>query len=411
MKKIVIIDPDFEQLGGHNIAVNEIIRSHTTAPLDIVCSSALPEEIVLDGATIKRVLPFNSYEAHKRCHSLSRRARMQFQRLLWWQPDGQVDVTGFGVELLRVFQSANISAHDAVVVHTASAVVLNAIMDALGEIAESDWPDLHFRQIRPLEDMSYERQTHLRARRMKKLGKLFMYAETNAFAAQLETLDYDRSAIDLVEFSDLSRPVSRRPDPQGEFEIAMLGTVRLEKGHGQLARIARAYQDITDRLGGPRLKVLIQTGAVKNQKLYRSMLSGLEAAGVNFAIFDADSGLAGHWRCIQRCHAVIMPYDRLCYIDRGSAVGMDAIAAARPLVVAGNCTLEEYIRNHNGLSASGPRKMAEALYAIASNYSEFAGNALELAKVFRIQQIQSPLFSRLNSPGPAAHEAGRQGEG
>ncbi len=397
MGRIVIIDPDFEQLGGHNIAANEIIRAHTCAPMDVVCASSLPDEVRLEGATLKRVLPFNSYEAYSRYRSPLKRAARGVRKLLRQQGGPGLDETGFGRELFRVFQSVNISSRDAVVVHTGSAVLLNAIMDALAQFAESDWPDLHFRQVRPLDNINYERTTHARAQRMKRLGKLFMYSETNAFAEMLAPLGYDRSLIALIEFSDVSRPLVHRSGPQDEFEVAMLGTVRREKGYGHLAQIASAYRDIADRQGGPRLKVLIQTGAVKNRKLYRAMLNELEQAGVNFALVEEGAGLAGHWRCIERCHAVIMPYDRRRYTDRGSAVGMDAIAAARPLVVAGECTLEEYIRNRNGLAAVGNRKLAESLHAIASNYSEFSGNALQLAQKFRKQQSQNLLFRRLNS--------------
>ena len=309
MQRVVIIDPDFEQLGGHNITANEVIAAHTKAPLDIVCSSGLPEEFILEGATVRPVLPFNSYEAHQRSTSLSRKVRTQFQKLLRRKPGPQSDETGFGVELLRVFRSMDISAHDALIVHTGSAVVLNAIMDALDGVSEADWPDLHFRQLRPLENMSYERTAHRRLQRMQGLGKLFMYAETNSFAAKLATLGYDRREIELVEFSDISRPLNRRPDPEAEFEVAMLGTVRTEKGHGQLVSIARSYRAIVERQGGPPLKLLIQTGAVKNRKLYRTMLDDLGEAGINFELAGEDTGLAGHWACLQRCHAVIMPYD------------------------------------------------------------------------------------------------------
>ena len=78
---------------------------------------------------------------------------------------------------------------------------------------------------------------------------------------------------------------------------------------------------------------------------------------------------------------------------------MDAIAAARPLVVAGDCTREENIRNRNGLAAVGNQKMAESLHTVASNYTEFAGNALQLAQKFRKQHTQNLLFRRLNSSG------------
>lgn len=408
MKRIVIIDPDFEYLGGHNIAINEIIRAHTKAPIDVVCSAALSEDIVLDGVTLRRVLPFNSYDAHSRSRSLLHRSRMQWRRFAWRKSDDDVDETGFGFELLSIFRSMNISASDAIVVHTGAAVTLNAIMDALGKIAEVDWPVLHFRQLRPLENVSYASPAHRRLHRLQELGKLFMYAETKAFASKLATLGYDHSAIDVVELSDISQPLNCMPDPVEEFKVAMLGTVRLEKGYRQLAPIARSYRAIADRLGGPQLKLVIQTGAIKNRKLYRAMLDGLEGAGINFELADADPGLAGHWRCLQRCHAVIMPYDRRRYIERGSGIGADSVAIARPLVVVGNCTLEEYIRNGNGLAANGNQQMAEALYAIASNYPVFAGNAVKLAKMFREQQMQNPLFRRLNSPGPSADEAGHR---
>lgn len=406
MKRIVIIDPDFESLGGHNINMNEIIRAHTKAPIDLVCSSALSDDIALDGVTLRRVLPFSSYDAHSRSRSLLHRGRMQWQRFARRKSDAEVDETGFGFELLRIFRSMNISASDSIVVHTGAAVTLNAIMDALGKIAEVDWPVLHFRQLRPLENVSYARPTHRRLRRLQELGKLFMYAETNAFASKLATLGYDHSAVDIVELSDISQPLNRRPDPAEEFKVAMLGTVRLEKGYRQLAPITRSYRAIADRLGGPQLKLVIQTGAIKNRKLYQTMLDGLEEAGINFELADAHTGLAGHWRCLQRCHAVIMPYDRRRYIERGSGIGIDSVATARPLVVVGNCTLEEYIRNGNGLAATGTQQMAEALYEIASNYSVFAGNAMELATKFRKVQTQSPLFRRLNSFGPGGDEAG-----
>ncbi len=402
MKRVVIIDPDFEQMGGHNITANEIIVAHTKPPIDIVCSSRLSSEFMPEGATVRRVLPFNSYEAHERHRSLSRKALVQLQRLLGWKPDLQVDATGFGLELLSVFRSMGISAQDAIVVHTGSAVVLNAIMDALGEIPETDWPELHFRQLRPLENMSYELATHLRLKQMRKLGKMFMYAETNAFAARLATLGYDRDSIELVEFSDISRPLTRRPDPEGEFEVAMLGTVRIEKGHGQLVSIARCYRAIVERQGGPSMKLLVQPGAVKNRKLYRAMVDGLKEAGINFELSVANSGLAGHWNCLQRCHAVIMPYDHLRYIERGSGIGIDAVAHARPLIVAGNSTLEEYVRNGNGIAANGDHQLAQALHGIATDYAKFADNALEVAKVFRKQQMQSALFSRLNASGSNA---------
>ena len=176
----------------------------------------------------------------------------------------------------------------------------------------------------------------------------------------------------------------------------MLGTVRREKGHGRLEAIGRAYHKLSKIKSLPILMFNIHTGAIKNGRLFKRMVKGLDRWNINYSLHKQSADVAGHWQCLAGSHIVLIPYEADRYTDRGSGVCIDAIAHGRPLIVSEKCTLEEYLRDGNGLCAESPEDFAKCIAEIAESHVTYSAASLRLAKVFRATQQAHPLFDRLS---------------
>ncbi len=400
--RVIILDPDFEHDGGHNYVANQILAAHIKGSVQILCPVTLPAAVTIDQAELHRRFPGNSYVADAPPRNTLRRIAGNFGQLLQGKPALSRQRSDFTSALLDHFQAQQVSCDDAILVHTGSTFLFDILLAALERWPRQRWPSLHLRQLRPLENQHSAAAVHARLRSARQFTEVFMYAETDAFARQLLQLGHDEDKICKLELSDLRQNPGPVASPADTFRLAVLGTVRREKGHQRLASIASAYHRLADRPSDPGLKLTIHAGIVKNSRLFNRVIRDLTNSGTDFEVVQHPPGVAGHWHCLATSHAVLVPYEADRYTDRGSGICIDAVAGAKPLVVSANCTLQEYIRNGNGEAGRSDEKCAAGILKIARDYTDYAGNAATQATRFRTAQRSHPLFSRLATAANAA---------
>ncbi len=393
--RIIILDPDFEHDGGHNYVTNQILVSYLRHPAQIACPVTLPLDVRVVGTELHRCLPGNSYVRGVPPQGSLHRIADTLSGLLQRQPGYLLQREKYIAALFEFFETHQICSNDAILVHTGSTFVFDVLLAVLERRPDRQWPSLHLRQLRPVEKRPLAEAVHARLRSARQFTDVFMYAETDAFADELLRLGHARDDICKLELSDLRQAMDPACALTDTFRLAVLGTVRREKGHRRLASIAGAYRKLTDNRSAPGLKFMIHVGIIKNNKLFDQMIRDLTESGADFEIVRHPEGIAGHWNCLASSHAVLVPYEPDRYTDRGSGICIDAIACARPLVVSAGCTLQEYIRHGNGVTAASDEDCAAGILEIAENYPQFAGHAATQSKLFHSAQQSHPLFERL----------------
>ena len=393
---MLVLDPDFEHDGGHNYVTNQILAGRLRSRVKIVCPVTLPASVAVQGAELCRAFARNSYvldEPGNAFRQLVSMLRAQHQ------------AAGHHAALRDSFASViadqladmNATSRDSIVVHTGSCFLFDALLHALASWPPANWPSLHLRQLRPFTDAGKAAGIHHRLQECRRNTDVYMYAETDAFAAQLVRLGHQACEVEKLEISDIAYPLSASPAEGAFVEVAVLGTVRREKGHGRLEAIGRAYRTLSRHMPLPMLKFNIHTGAIRNGKLFNRMLRGLDRSHILYTLNDQSGDLAGHWRCLADSHIVLVPYESDRYRDRGSGVCIDAVAHGRPLVVPANCTLQEYLRGGNGLAAASVDEFASCIADIAESRTAYAETSLRLAREFRTRQHCHPIFNRLGA--------------
>ena len=401
MSRIIIVDPDFEHACGHNLTANQIIASNVAGEVMILAPATLPAPVQLPGVAIRRVLPRNSYIATNVRGTLVDRLSRVACAVFTGRGRGLVDpVLPYYHDVLHdFFEEVSISRNDSIVVHTGSEVLLASVLDVIECLPEAQRPILHYRQVRPISDFEHAQQLHTRLAYLVRQNQAYIYSETRRFKVTLAALGHDIASIETLELTDCSRPFKEQHKPTDFVTVAVLGTVRTEKGHARLANIAGHYAQLAGQLRKPQLRYLIHAAHIKNRKLFDRMLKSLDAVNVEYEIVDAGPEEDVHWRCVKDCHVIMMPYDRNLYQERGSGVAIDAIVSARPLLISGYCTLEEYVRGENGLSAVSDGEFAQALSTVVQDYDSFSNNAVELALRVRTIHASHPFYARLGRPG------------
>ncbi|MGB7206923.1 MAG: hypothetical protein WBD37_15740 [Anderseniella sp.] len=394
--RVLVLDPDFEHDGGHNYVTNQILAGRVKSEVRIMCPVTLTASVNIQGAELCRAFPRNSYVLEESLSILEQIAL----KLRLHNPVGKLQAEmrdAFATAISGQLADMNASSRDSILIHTGSCFLFDALLQALEKWPSDSWPALHLRQLRPVADLEKAAFIHQRLRECRRNTDVYMYAETDAFAAQLGKLGHQTSEIEKLEISDLGRSLSPSPAIQNFVEVAVLGTVRREKGHGRLEAIGRAYHKLSKIKSLPILMFNIHTGAIKNGRLFKRMVKGLDRWNINYSLHKQSADVAGHWQCLAGSHIVLIPYEADRYTDRGSGVCIDAIAHGRPLIVSGRCTLEEYLRGGNGLSAESEEEFAQRIAQIAESHKAFAEGSLQLASEFRARQKNHPLFARLDA--------------
>lgn len=390
-----MLDPDFEHDGGHNYVTNQILAAHIKRPVQIVCPVTLPAGVKVDGAELQHCFPGNSYVGDVQSQNGLHRFASRVSQLLQRKPSLVHQRSSFIAALLEHFEAQQVSCDDAILVHTGSTFVFDILLAALEGWPQNRWPSLHLRQLRPVETGPFPVTVHSRLRAARQFTDVFMYSETDAFAGELVRLGHGEDEIRKLELSDLRQDLEPVSSPGDTLRLAVMGTVRREKGHERLASIASAYRRLADKQTDPDLKFMIHTGAIKNRKLFDRVIEDLTSSSTDFELVQHPQGVAGHWHCLTTSHAVVVPYEASRYTNRGSGICIDAIAAAKPLIISANCTLQEYIRRENGEAASSDEGFAASILKIARGYEKYADKAAAQASRFRAEQQSHPLFARL----------------
>ncbi len=393
--RVIILDPDFEHDGGHNYVTNQILVSHLGRPVQIACPVTLPFNVKIDGVEIHRCFPGNSYVRDLPPQGAMHRVADTVSRLLRRQPGYLRQRQKFISALLEYFEVHQICRNDTILVHTGSTFVFDVLLAVFECQPDRHWPSLHLRQLRPVGNRRLAEAVHSRVRSARRFTEVFMYAETDAFADELLRLGHGGDDICKLELSDLRQVLEPACELTDTFRLAVLGTVRREKGHRRLASIATAYRRLTDKRSAPGLKFMIHVGIIKNNKIFDRMIRDLTASGIDFEIVRHPEGIAGHWACLASSHAVLAPYEPDRYTNRGSGICVDAIAGAKPLIVSADCTLQEYIRHGNGVTAGSDEHCAAGILEIAENYPDYTRNAARQATLFHSAQQSHLLFARL----------------
>ena len=377
MNRVIIIDPDFEHKGGHNYTNNMFLVERVRSETLIIAPKTLPIDITVGSAAITRCLSCNSYIADQQSTSS--------------------DKGYYQLEFEQLFTLISVTAHDRIVVHTGSNVVLVSLLAALNLLPENRRPELHFRILRPEQTDTVSLVAHRNLATLVDGGKAFLYSETRAFANVLSQIGHDASRIDQFEVPAISAPPSPADPPVDEVRVAVLGTLRAEKGYGRLASIVQCHRALTKDSPAPKIKFLIHAPVVKNKRLAERMMRAFENMNVSLDARMDISDPAIHAKFLNDCHIVLLPYDPGPYTNRGSSLACDAIANARPIVCQRNCTLEEYIRSENGIATGTDLDFAAAIVEICRKYETFSSSSVALADEF-LQTIDNGcLLSRLNA--------------
>jgi len=377
MNRIIIIDPDFEHMGGHNYTNNMFLVQRVMSEVLIIAPDTLPLDITVGSATIMRCLSCNSYIA-----------------------DGKFTPSDKGYyqsEFQQLFKKIDVTAFDRIVVHTGSNVALASLLAVLNLLPANSRPELHFRILRPEQMNTVSLVAHKHLAGLVEAGKAFLYSETRAFASVLSQIGHDASRIDQFEVPAISAPPTPADPPVDEVRVAVLGTLRSEKGYERLASIVQCHRALTRDSPAPPIKYLIHAPVVKNKRLAGRIMRVLENMNVcmNAKLEVEDPAI--HARFLKDCHIVLLPYDPGSYTNRGSSLACDAIANARPIVCQRNCTLEEYIRSENGIATGTDLDFAAAIVEICGNYEIFSSSSVALAEEFLHTVDQCSLLRRLNA--------------
>ncbi len=377
MNRVIIIDPDFEHTGGHNYTNNMFLAERVMSEVLIIAPTTLPLDITVGSASITRSLSCNSYIADKK-FTLSGRG--------YYQP-----------EFEKIFTRLGVTATDRIVVHTGSNIVLVSLLAALNLLPENSRPELHFRILRPEKIDKVSLAAHRQLATLVDGGKAFLYSETRAFATELSRFGHDGSRVDQFEVPAISAARAPADPPVDEVRVAVLGTLRAEKGYHRLPSIVQCHRALTRDSPAPQIKYLIHAPVVKNKRLAGRMMQALKNMNVlmdtKLEVEDPDV----HARFLTDCHMVLLPYDPGPYTNRGSSLACDAIANARPIVCQKNCTLEEYIRGKNGIATSTDLDFAAAIVEISRKYRTFSSSSVAQADEFLHTVNNCSLLRRLNS--------------
>ena len=377
MNRIIIIDPDFEHIGGHNYTNNLFLCERVTSQVLIIAPTTLPIDITVGNATITRCLSCNSYTADEESTVPDKR---------YYQP-----------EFEQFFTHIGIAATDRIVVHTGSNVVLVSLLATLDRLPENSRPELHFRILRPEQMDSVSLAAHRQLATLVDGGKAFLYSETRAFVNVLSQIGHDGSRIDDFEVPAISaQPIPADP-PVDEVRVAVLGTLRAEKGYDRLASIVQCHRALTKDSPAPPIRYLIHAPVVKNKRLADRMMRIFENMNVSLDAKLEVKDPSVHAKFLHNCHIVLLPYDPGSYTNRGSSLACDAIANARPIVCQKNCTLEEYIRSGNGVATGTDLDFAAAIVEICREYEFFSSSSVALADKFLHTIDNCSLLRRLNA--------------
>jgi glycosyltransferase involved in cell wall biosynthesis len=300
-------------------------------------------------------------------------------------------------EFHQLFTQIDIKNTDRLVVHTGSNILLVSLLAALSLLPDNRKPELHFRILRPENMDQTSRSAHLHLAELIAANRAFLYSETTAFAKQLSLFGHDHDRIDRLEVSMISATSAPAGTPANELRVAVLGTLRAEKGYDRLASIALCYRALTRDHPAPELKYMIHAPVVKNERLAGRMINTLQKMNVSVDARLRANDPIMHEKFLADSHIVLLPYDSTRYTNRGSSLACDALANARPIVCQKNCALKEYIRKDNGIATSTDLDFAAAMIQIAKDYKTYSNSSVSLAKNFLHDLMNCSLLKRLNA--------------
>jgi hypothetical protein len=377
MNRIIIIDPDFEHIGGHNYTNNLFLSERVTADVLIIAPITLPIDTTVGSTTIIRCLSCNSYAADK-TSTIS-------------------DKHYYQSEFEQLFTQIGIAATDRIVVHTGSNVVLVSLLAALDRLPGKSRPDLHFRILRPEQMDSVSLAAHKQLATLADGGRAFLYSETKAFVHVLSQFGHDGSRVDSFGVPATSAPPVPAEPPVDEVRVAVLGTLRAEKGYDRLASIVQCHRALTKDNPAPPVRYLVHAPVVKNKRLAERVMRIFKTMDVSMDAKLEVKDPSVHAKFLHSCHIVLLPYDPVSYTNRGSSLACDAIANARPIVCQKNCTLEEYIIGGNGIATGTDLDFAAAIVEISEEYERFSSSCVALAGKFLHTIDNCSLLQRLNA--------------
>ncbi len=392
-----MVDPDFETVGGHNFPANQYFAARVKKPVYVISSQRLSASITIRNAEILRELACTSNKAIR----LSNRFKTLKGTLSLFSPGGltRSHPDGFYVPTLKaMFSEVGIAKTDKILVHTGSDILLHSLMAVASELGSDVCPEIHYRSVRIEDVKEYSIAAHQQLVSLVKQGTAYVYSETDSYRHDLADRGHNASAIDKLELAELAETRLDAPTIGSELRVAILGGPRLEKGCMRLLDIGQHYQ----RLGGgknlPKLRYVIHTPDRKKfVRRYAGILRRMKAQNILFEYSEETGMNSAYLDKMLSSHVVMLPYDPARYASRGSGLGCDAIANGRVILSSADCTMTEYVRNGNGLTATSNEEFAACLLKIATDYETFNKCAKSLCDEFVSRLSNNSLLSRLNA--------------
>lgn len=282
-------------------------------------------------------------------------------------------------ELIRALTSQNLMPTDRLIVPTADSQTVDMLASWCLNRPRADHPFVHVRTCWSDWNMPFSnyngRVSKAVARLVSVARHVTLSSETEAGARLLASLtglnvDVCPHPIDVRPFQNAQcRPIGK------PLLIGWLGEPRVEKGSQILPDIIR---QVLCAKQFNQVKFLVQ-GSGRDSR--RSREFDLELADFGEAIERLPVAVSSesYLVALNRSDILLLPYDPKAYpVSRGSAVAVEALLAAKPMVAMHNTFPATLIDSGNGVAGSSPESLAAGILQIVADYEHFRSRALKL---------------------------------
>lgn len=233
-----------------------------------------------------------------------------------------------------------------------------------------------------------------RIARLVLLGKLELFAETPPLAQAHGSL-LGVPCGWLPHLTDCPAP-PRCLQRDSVPTLGWLGEARLTKGFHLLPDLIDA---LLARSAGPAARFLVQVStrkAVPEVDAAAERLIELQRCLPDHVeVVSGALGEAGYGACLQRCDALLLPYDPTVYARRGSGLLVDGLVAGKPMLVSAGTWMASMTAYGNGMTWSRvqdlPARLSEFVAALPELGRWAAGHAIHARRQHGTDEVFAAL--------------------
>ena len=388
-RRLFVLDPGLDRVTGHHYAACQAVARLSRNENHIFAGTALDSDAHIDNAMLHRVFPAD-ISGYSDWLAAIRYAK---DRVLG-RPDGYGEVMRLARMIRDILRPFDVGENDHVLLHTMTRGTAAALAEWVNRVPEGRRPRIHVRFIFKRRFFNRDDSDKASIARLKESAPLYLYGEHEELCERLS----DRYGGIEVSLLHLVHVPEEAPTPRPDdapFGVAFIGASRAEKGWPRMPEIVRLTQEKFAAAGLSPPRFVVQALDPSDpMPLFQERIASLRSQGVE-VIEDALSNEELS-RLLHSIDAMLIPYRRERYIDRGSYVAQDCLAHGVPMVITAGCTIESYVAGGNGIAASSDDEFAGALLAIAQERQAFRERAFSIAEKTRAEILNGTFARRIN---------------